>query len=105
MSLPNDSNLTNGKREQNPSMVVIIIIINADNATMIRGDPHYSGLLRYSCIVGSPVPQSQTSHDSICAAFWLIFCEEVTPPESRRQCNPANFTVNGHGEISGVALP
>lgn len=39
------------KHEQNPAVVVTIHIANANNTTMRHGDPHYSDLLRYFCIV------------------------------------------------------
>lgn len=42
---PAEMTLPDEKQKQNPRVVVTILIVDANNATMQHGDPHHSGLL------------------------------------------------------------
>lgn len=46
--------MSGGEHEQNPRVVVTILITNADNTTMQHGDLHNSDLLRRCCIMMRP---------------------------------------------------
>lgn len=80
-------------------MIIAILIVNAENATM-QNAPQYSALLRYFCVMGPPVSLSLKKRHSTNADIinWSTVEGSTAPVECCCQCGSTTLknTVKHH---------